>query len=329
MKTTISILLLLAGCSSARTDTTPQSSTAETSFSSTYRVGEYITPSDLIRDIVEHPAFHGYGEKLLPAVGDRNDFNIPFRAAVGGSDDNIANIAASLNHLIDDSAAGLTIYYDFYSEQERQDDPAKNATGLFFYRGEPGAPFAIISPGGAFAYVASFQAGFPYAKEISDAGYNAFMLKYRTGGEQIATEDLAAAISFIFENAEELGVSTDDYSVWGSSAGGRMAANIGTEGPGGYGGDDLPRPAAVIMCCTGHSRYSKNDPPTFVVVGENDGIASPAAMKRRINNLNAVGIDTEFHVYPGLGHYFGLGIGTVAEGWIDNAMTFWGKYINE
>lgn len=288
-----------------------------------YAVGEHIEPSDLIGDIVEHPAFHGYGEKLLPSVGEQNDHTMPFRAAAGGSDQNVDNIAASLNHLIDDAAAGQTIYYDFYSEQERQGDPAKDATGLFFYRGEPGAPFAVVSPGGAFAFVGSFQAGFPYAKEISDAGYNAFMLKYRTGGEQIATEDLAAAISFIFENAEELGVSTDDYSVWGSSAGGRMAANIGTEGPGGYGGDDLPQPAAVIMCCTGHSRYSENDPPTFVVVGENDDIASPAAMERRINNLNAVGVDTEFTVYPGLGHYFGLGIGTIAEGWIDNAIAFW------
>lgn len=39
--------------------------------------------------------------------------------------------------------------------------------------------------------------------------------------------------------------------------------------------------------------------------------------------MSALGIDTEFHSYPGLSHGFGLGIGTVAEGWINEAISFW------
>ena len=39
--------------------------------------------------------------------------------------------------------------------------------------------------------------------------------------------------------------------------------------------------------------------------------------------LTSEGIPTEFHVYPGLSHGFGLGTGTVAEGWIDDAVRFW------
>ena len=35
------------------------------------------------------------------------------------------------------------------------------------------------------------------------------------------------------------------------------------------------------------------------------------------------GIPTEFHTYEGLGHGFGLGKGTVAEGWIKDAAAFW------
>ena len=35
------------------------------------------------------------------------------------------------------------------------------------------------------------------------------------------------------------------------------------------------------------------------------------------------GIPTEFHHYPGLPHGFGLGTGTVAEGWLDEAVAFW------
>ena len=45
--------------------------------------------------------------------------------------------------------------------------------------------------------------------EISDKGYNAFVVKYRVGnGGAPATEDLAAAVSYIFRNAESLGVGT-------------------------------------------------------------------------------------------------------------------------
>lgn len=39
--------------------------------------------------------------------------------------------------------------------------------------------------------------------------------------------------------------------------------------------------------------------------------------------MAALGIDTEFHVYEGLGHGFGLGTGTAAEGWLEDATAFW------
>ena len=39
--------------------------------------------------------------------------------------------------------------------------------------------------------------------------------------------------------------------------------------------------------------------------------------------MRADGIPTEFHRYPGLGHGFGLGTGTSAEGWLDDAVDFW------
>lgn len=39
--------------------------------------------------------------------------------------------------------------------------------------------------------------------------------------------------------------------------------------------------------------------------------------------MEALGIPTEFHVYKGLGHGFGIGTGTVAEGWVADAIAFW------
>ena len=97
----------------------------------------------------------------------------------------------------------------------------------------------------------------------------------------------------------------------------------GSYGPAAFGGDDLPRPGAVIMQYTGQSDYTENDPPTFACVGENDGIAGWRTMERRIAALDASGIPTEFHHYPGLRHGFGLGTGTAAEDWIDQAAAFW------
>ena len=48
-------------------------------------------------------------------------------------------------------------------------------------------------------------------------------------------------------------------------------------------------------------------------------------MQTRLGAMQEAGIDTEFHVYPVLGHGFGLGTGTSAEGWLNDAVAFWKK----
>lgn len=222
--------------------------------------------------------------------------------------------------------AGNVIFYDIYTDAEKAADPDKKDTGLFFFKGEMGAPFAVCNAGGGFAYVGAMHDSFPHALELSKKGYNAFALIYRPGA-QTACEDLARAISFIYKNADALGVSTEGYSLWGGSAGARMAANLGSYGTAYFGGDEIPKPAAVIMQYTGHTQYSAGDPPTFVCVGKNDGIASWQTMKSRLDSMSALGIPTEFHAYDGLGHGFGLGTGTVAEGWLDQAVAFWEEQI--
>ncbi|WOS66791.1 hypothetical protein SFGR64A_24725 (plasmid) [Sinorhizobium fredii GR64] len=110
--------------------------------------------------------------------------------------------------------------------------------------------------------------------EINKQGYNVFVLRYRPGqGGKVPTQDLAAALAFVFRDSETLNVGTEGYSLWGSSAGARMAAAIGSHGVAAFGGPDLPKPAAVVMAYTSHSDHSSAEPPTFVVVGGEDGIA--------------------------------------------------------
>ncbi len=281
-----------------------------------------------ISEVINDPAFKDYGRLIFPVDsgyygGDTlGELRLTWYSNI--DPDKTVEIA---NYLKTHAEAGDTIFYDIYTEDEKADDPDKKDTGLFFFKGNPGEKFAVCNAGGGFAYVGAMHDSFPHALELSKRGYNAFVLIYRPGA-QTACEDLARAISFIFEHAEELQVDTECYSLWGGSAGARMAAWLGSYGPKTFGGNDLPRAGTIIMQYTGHSDYTENDPPTYVCVGENDGIASWRTMENRINNLKALGIDAEFHKYPGLGHGFGLGTGTVAEGWINDAVAFWEKQMN-
>jgi len=292
----------------------------------------HLRPDDHIGDMLRHPAFAAFGRLLLPWDERRVDETLrlkdiatllPYHSHVDPD-----TVVSALNHMIDDASEGKTVFYDIYSQAQKQADPELAHTGLFFFRGKPGAPFAIIAPGGGFQYVGSLHEGFPYAAEVARGGYNAFVLKYRVGsGGSKATADLAAALTYIFKHAEALGVDTRGYSLWGSSAGARMAAAIGTYGPAQFGRAELPKPATVVMAYTGHSDIGLAEPPTFVVVGEHDAIAPPAVMQRRVTALRKAGAKVEYHVFPGLAHGFGSGVGTNAEGWVAKATQFWTQSI--
>ena len=279
--------------------------------------------------MIEDPVFGDYGRLIFPvdsgyySGSTLGDLRLTWYNNIDPN-----KTVEIVNYLKQSVQSGRTVFYDIYTDEEKAQDPDKEDTGLFFFKGEPGERFAVCNAGGGFAYVGAMQDSFPHALELSKMGYNAFALIYRPGA-QTACEDLARAISFIFPHAQELEVNTDGYSLWGGSAGGRMAAWLGSYGPAAFGGDNLPRPATVIMQYTGHSNLTRNDPPTFACVGENDGIANWRTMQRRIQALDEMGIPTEFHHYPGLRHGFGLGTGTVAEGWIDEAAAFWQRQVED
>jgi len=175
--------------------------------------------------------------------------------------------------------------------------------------------------------VGAMHDSFPHALELSKKGYNAFALIYRPGAET-ASEDLARAIAFIHEHADELEVDAVDYSLWGGSAGARMATWLGSYGTSAFGEAEYPRPGAVIMQYTGLSEVNGNEPPTYACVGTSDGIASYRTMEDRINRIKANGTEAEIEIFDGLPHGFGLGEGTIAEGWLDHAVQFWEKQMD-
>ena len=286
-----------------------------------------LTTNDSVHHIVDHPAFKGFGSYMLPWDDNSRYYDTPLKDVRllmpyhNHVDPDI--VVSAINQMIDEINDGKTIFYDLYTEQQKGEDPSKEATGLFFFRGKPGAPFAVLCPGGGFAYVGSLHEGFPLAFELRKKGYNAFVLKYRVGNGSKASEDLAAAISCIIENAESLQVSAKDYSLWGSSAGARMVGDIAVHGVAGFGGQDHPKPSIVVIAYTGHTIFSEDFPPAFITVSRDDGIVNASVVDRRVENLRRAGIEVEYRKYRNAGHGFGLGVGTEAEGWLELAIQFW------
>ena len=275
-----------------------------------------------ISEVICKTGLHNYGRFLFPLnphyySGDTlENFALTWYSNI-----KFTRTVDVVNHLLSESEKGRQIFYPIYPA----DDPRAESTGLFFFRGNVGAKFAVCNAGGGFVFVGAMHDSFPHALELSRKGYNAFALIYRPGADT-ACEDLARAIAFIHEHAEELGVDTNGYSLWGGSAGARMAAWLGTYGTESFGERKYPRPSAVIMQYTGLSEVTGNEPPTYACVGTNDGIASYRTMQRRIDAIKANGTDAMIEVFPGLSHGFGLGEGTIAEGWLNNAVAFWEKH---
>jgi acetyl esterase/lipase len=83
------------------------------------------------------------------------------------------------------------------------------------------------------------------------------------------------------------------------------------------------------MAYTGHADHSSREPPTFVVVGEKDGIAPPSSMERRVRALRALGTEVEYLKFPNVAHGFGIGKETTADGWVGRATEFWTKHMRQ
>ena len=291
----------------------------------------YYTENSKVTDVMRDPAYGDYGHLIFPvdiAISEDLELKDVEDILPWYSEVNPKKTVEIVNYMKDRVTDGEQIFYDIYSEEEKEADPAKEDTGLFFFQGDPGAKTAIVNAGGGFMYVAAMHDSFPQALELAKNGYNAFALIYRPGADT-ACEDLAKAIAYLHEHAQELQIDMTDYSLWGGSAGARMAAWLGSYGTAYFGEEEYPAPAAVIMQYTGLSSVTGHEAPTYACVGTSDYIASYESMEQYISRLRRNGTNAEIEVFTGLSHGFGLGEGTVADGWINRAMDFWQQNSSE
>lgn len=326
----LSFFLIILSCSCGSIDKSDVSANMdETKYKAT--PNQYVGENTTVEEVITNPAFGDFGRLLFPV--DRTVSEDMTLSEVSTSSVyvwynyiQVDKTVEIINSLIDDANSGNQIFYNIYSEEEMQTDSSKRDTGLFFFKGEENAPFAIMNAGGGFMYVGAMHDSFPHALEASKMGYNAFALIYRPDDPYA---DLAKAIEFIYDNADELQINSNEYSLWGGSAGARMAATLGNSDNLAQftGRTDIPQASAVIMQYTGYTSASASDAPTYSCVGTSDGIASWQTMENRLNQISDYGIPTEFHKYENLPHGFGIGTGTIAEGWINDAVTFWENQI--
>ena len=288
---------------------------------------KYFTLSSTVKEVLNDEHLKDFARLLFPI-----DLNFPEHLTLDEISDSkyfvwYSNIKADqtveiINYLKNEVIIGHQVYYPIYTSSQIEKDSSKINAGLFFFRGKPFEKFALMCAGGGFMYVASMHDSFPHALFASQKGYNSFALIYRVDHPY---EDCVQAIHYIIDHSELLKVSKIDYSLWGGSAGARIATQCGNKNvlKRLSNREDIKSTSAVILQYTGYSNVSINDAPTYACCGIQDRIASYLIMKQRHTELKKLGINSEFHAYNGLDHGFGLGIDTVAEGWILDALRFW------
>lgn len=92
-------------------------------------------------------------------------------------------------------------------------------------------PAIIILPGGGYSYC-SEREGEPVAYPFLSAGYDVFILFYRTGEKSAwpaPLEDAARAIWTVRQHAEEWGIDPTKIAMGGFSAGGNLSSILGTQ----------------------------------------------------------------------------------------------------
>ena len=95
--------------------------------------GRHLNADDSIRDLLGHPAFAGFARLLLPWDGRRYDEAmrlsdigslLPYHSHVDPE-----TVVGALNRMIDDVNNGHAVFYPFYSEEQKQKQPARENTG--------------------------------------------------------------------------------------------------------------------------------------------------------------------------------------------------------
>lgn len=201
----------------------------------------------------------------------------------------------------------------------------------------------VIAPGGSHVELWVDHEGYDVAKWLSAHGVAGFVLKYRLAREAGSTytvegnslPDMQRAIRLVRSRATEWAVDPARVGVMGFSAGGDVAARAATR-------FDAGNPAATDPIDRQSSKpvfqallypglppdlpVSKDEPPAFLLCGEDDRAGISEGLPQLFIQLKHAGVPAELHVYTAVGHGFGVrsaNSGAIAE-WPDRFLEWLG-----
>jgi len=203
----------------------------------------------------------------------------------------------------------------------------------------------VICPGGGYGRLAMNHEGVDLARWLAERGVAGIVLKYRmpNGHPQIPSDDARKALRMVRANAEKWGVNPSKIGIAGSSAGGHLAATAGTRFD--NGNPDSPDPVAKTSCrpdfmlllypvitmkedfthlgsrknllgegnnlnlirlYSNELHVTKETPPTFIVLADNDTGVVPRNSTEFYSALKTNQIPAEMHIFAKGGHGFGM-----------------------
>lgn len=136
MAIVLCVMLFLTGCSSGAVDEEVNESVQNKT--AVQNKTELFTRNTKIEDVINAPSFDGFGRLLFPTdeyyySGDTlEELGLTYYSHI--DPDETVEI---VNTLRERAADGQTIFYDIYTDEEKAADPAKEDTGLFFFKGVP------------------------------------------------------------------------------------------------------------------------------------------------------------------------------------------------
>lgn len=177
----------------------------------------------------------------------------------------------------------------------------------------------LIFPGGGYAMCSDREAE-PIALAYMAEGYNAFVLRYSVGRgvpgiAAKALEDADSAMQALVDNVDTWNLVPNKIATVGFSAGGHLAASLGTMG--------RLKPSAMILGypCTLKDlmdrlginapglvdNVTKDTPPTFLFHTRNDAIVPVGNAIAFADALDRAGVAFEMHIFHEGPHGLSLG----------------------
>lgn len=279
------------------------------------------------------PELRDISKNLYVGQGIQVHISSPWIAQIGTPAWNANDFVYGMTRLSQKAKAGEEVYYPLFSENEIKEDKRRGQVCVYRLSADEQEkrPYVLLLAGGGFQSVCTPMESLPVAAAFNELGYTAFCLTYRVSerfGEKPNTivEDVYRAVNFITEHAEEFKVETSDYLIGGFSAGG-MAISEWCNPETGYQKYQAEKPAAACFIY-GLNEFDgeKIDIPAFVRYCIDDIYFKEEIFDGFVNDLSARNVPANYKKVNCL-HGFGLGTGTDAEGWVEEAEAFWKEQI--